>query len=145
MALTVFRKDPVDVHHQVVDFLSEVLTGWDWRVEREPRVGTVRPDVVAYDPDGAAYVFEVETSEHAGHLGTVGQLEAYKRALEQDLGKDATAVLLVSDAAPDQLMQIADHAGVRVLGGFQNESPALRELLHESLGPGEQSLQQDVS
>jgi hypothetical protein len=131
----VFRKEPVDVHHEVMNYLSEALTEWKFKVEQEPRFGTVRPDVVAFDTDGAAYVFEVKTSEHQGHLGAIGQLEAYKRTLEE-LGHKTTAVLLTSDEAPGQLKEVAREAGVVVLGGFDNKQRALQELLSESFQSG---------
>ena len=95
------QDDEVVTHEELVDYVSDLLTEWEWTVNREPRVGTVRPDLVAEAPDGTAYVVEIKTGGDAGHLGSLGQIETFRNALEAEIGREPDALLLLADDAPD--------------------------------------------
>ena len=49
-----------------------------WEVVDEPHIGTLYPDLIATDPDGRLYVFEVKTERAQAHLGAVAQVETYR-------------------------------------------------------------------
>src|ERR1700730_9774061 len=76
-------------HDKVVQALEDGLRGQRWQVEEEPLIGTVRPDLVATDPNGVSYVFEVKAEAAEAHLGAVAQVEAYRDSFRQQLGREA--------------------------------------------------------
>jgi hypothetical protein len=127
--------DTAATHDQLLESLSTLLESWSWRVEREPHIGTVRPDLVAEDPEGRPYLFEIKTGGYQGHLGALGQVETFRNALKAEIGREPTVLLLVADDTPEELSQVARDVGVTLLEGFQNDESALVDLLSDAL-PG---------
>lgn len=130
-------------HEKVLDVVSEFLRSNNWDVDIEPSIGQTRPDLLAIDPSGSAYVFEIKAGERGGHLGSVAQVEAFQEAVAANLGREAHGVLLVSEEIPDELYEASRDVGVLVLQGFQENSETLRELL-QSLLPSLRSVKAQV-
>jgi len=100
-------------HDGLVKTLAGDLERRGWKVATDSLVGTVRPDLIATDPGGELYVFEVKGT--AAHLGAVAQVEAYRDSLFQERGAPAHGVLVVEAGAPTQLDAVAQAADVQLL------------------------------
>lgn len=105
------RSAPVE-HASLVHMLADRLVANGWKVNVEPLVSTVRPDLVATKAGMAPHVFEVKA--HSAHLGGVAQVEAYRNVLEAQSGASSQAVLVVVDDAPSQLEAAAEGAGIEI-------------------------------
>ena len=104
----------VEFHDRLVATIVELLKEQNWTVEEEPRLGGLRPDIVARNPDGDSYVFELKTDPAQADLGAVAQVETYRNSLaERDDG--AKGVLVVTADAPTELNVVAAHAGVELV------------------------------
>jgi hypothetical protein len=122
-------------HDDMVGTVVDVLSQEDWQVEREPVVGSVRPDIVALSPSGARYVFEVKQSELDTNLGAVAQVETFRNAVDVQEGGSTTGVLLVAGTVPSDLYGIA---GIEVVSTGSVDIVGVRESLAKSglLGDG---------
>jgi hypothetical protein len=140
------RRADAATHESLVGYLSDILAGWSWKVYRDPQVGTLRPDLIAEDPAGRAYIFEIKSGGYQGHLGALGQVETFKNAVQSELGREPTALLLLADEAPSELKEVASDVGVTLVGGFRDSRPALVELLKQALpDAGHGDLKRDES
>lgn len=115
-------------HDEAVQALEDALRSQRWQVEEEPLIGTVRPDLVATDPNGTSYVFEVKAEAAEAHLGAVAQVEAYRDSLRQQLGREARGVLVLVADAPKELDDVARAAGVTVWRASPDDPDALEQL-----------------
>jgi RecB family endonuclease NucS len=118
-----------EAHDQVVQAVEDTLRTWKWEVVKWPLVGPLHPDIIARDPHGALYVFEVKTGSGQAHLGAVAQVEAYRNSVGAQLGKPAKGVLVLSGEAPEQLNDVARRAGVELVHTRPNDLEAVRESL----------------
>jgi len=110
-------------HDDVVDAVAQTLADRHWQVDREPIVGGNRPDLVAHQPGGPTYVFEIKAGRPEANLGAVAQVEAYLNAWPRDPDQLVKGVLVVGADAPAELDSIADDAGVelvRISGGLRS-------------------------
>jgi hypothetical protein len=129
------ERDAGRAHQDLLESLSRLLMSWHWQVDREPRVGALRPDLIAQGPDGQTYLFEVKAGRSQGHLGAIGQVEAFRNAFRAQEGREPVAVLLLAGDSPRELQQVAEDVGVTVLDGFQDDESAMADLLTAAL-PG---------
>lgn len=120
-------------HDELVAWLANKLQAARWRVDREPRVGRLEPDLVAVGPDGMSYVIEVQAGEHPAHLGSIGQMEAYATAFEEQRGVRPRPVLLVAGEVSEAVRDIARDVGVVLIGGVSVPSTALATRLLAAL------------
>ncbi len=114
-------------HDQMVAAVIEALKGKLWKVVEEPNA--IGPDIIATDPDGAPYVFEIKTGSTAAHLGAVAQVEAYRNSLSDRWGARPKGVLIFSSEAPEQLNEVARLAEVELV----HASPDKPEVMLDSL------------
>jgi hypothetical protein len=121
-------------HAALVRVLAEQLQARGWRVDEEPLISTVRPDLVARKEGKAPRVFEVKASP--AHLGAVAQVEAYRNMLHSQSSEQPEAVLVVADDAPRELDEAARRAGVELwriaLGDPTEASASLDPLISRS-------------
>jgi RecB family endonuclease NucS len=115
-------------HEQVVDVAANVLRNSRWQVEQEPVVGTMRPDIIARDPDGKTYVFEVKAGKQNAFLGAVAQVEGYRDRLAEG-GKTAQGVLVLAGDAPSELDDVARSAGVALVRATSGSPTDIEESL----------------
>lgn len=101
-----------DIGHRLADTLEAV----GWRVETEPRLGRLRPDVVAEDKNGRSYVIEIKVGRAGSHFGAVAQA-AQQARVAQDLEhlERVVPVLLVVDADAGLVEEAAHELGVALL------------------------------
>ncbi len=104
-----------DSHARVVDAAANLLRRGSLEVETEPQVGRARPDIVIHDASGAVYLIEIKSSAPSAFLGAVAQVEAQVDDYRRARGKDAQGVLVFSGHAPDDLDNVARHAGVELV------------------------------
>jgi RecB family endonuclease NucS len=103
-------------HDRWVAAIEQLLTARNWRVDSEPRLaGNLRPDIVAHDPRGTSYVFEVKDASSPVHLGAIAQAEAYRNSLAHSQGEDVRGVVVLTGAAPPQLHEVAERAGIALV------------------------------
>jgi RecB family endonuclease NucS len=102
-------------HDQIVSAVENTLLEQHWKVDREPIVGTVRPDLVARQPDGTVYVFEIKQGGLEANLGAVAQVETYRNAVAKQYGGQARGVLVVAGEASQGLDEIAGRADVEIV------------------------------
>ncbi len=119
----------LETHDRVVDVMADVLRGKHWTVDRDAHFGAARPDIVAHDPSGATYVIEVKAGTKRGYLGVVAQVEHYKSLMADALGREPTAILLLTDDAPMELDEIAQSAGVELIRASSGSPAAVRASL----------------
>jgi hypothetical protein len=105
------RSGPAE-HTALVHMLANQLQAEGWKVNEEPLISTVRPDLIATKEGKAPHVFEIKTG--SAHLGAVAQVEAYRNALSAQSSERPTAVLVVLDEAPSELEDAARRAGVEL-------------------------------
>jgi RecB family endonuclease NucS len=117
---------------RLMDAVADALQEEAWDVQREPIVGTLRPDLVARRPDGQSYVIEVKRSTVTANLGAVAQVEAYRNALAQRGDREAKGLLVVSGVAPEALGDAAERAGVVVVRTGSVDSNAVHEALAQA-------------
>jgi RecB family endonuclease NucS len=120
-------------HDQVVDTAATYLSARQWKVEREPQLGAMRPDMIATDPGGATYVIEVKTGKNQAMLGAVAQVEAYRDRLK-DRGVDATGVLVLAADAPSGVEDLARSASVEIVRTPSSSPSEIRAALGGFLG-----------
>jgi hypothetical protein len=123
------RPEAQGAHDDVVAEVAKALRDSGWRLEKVVAVPTAQPDLLAWDPRGTPYVVEVKAGRGQGHLGAVAQVEAYRDALENELGRPVNAVLLLATDAPVQLDEVARNAHVLLLRADSRDSAALRSAL----------------
>jgi RecB family endonuclease NucS len=114
------------LHADAVKGLEEQLRTQGWRVESDPLIGTARPDVVATNPSGIPYVFEVKRG--AAQLSAIAQVESYRDLLRQQRGPNAKGVLLVDADPPPELSDIARSADIE-LAPLDPDAPKARVSL----------------
>jgi|HubBroStandDraft_6_1064221.scaffolds.fasta_scaffold37564_3 RecB family endonuclease NucS len=119
-------------HDQMVGVIADALLEERWDVQREPIVGTVRPDIVAHGPEGATYVIEVKQGNAGANLGAVAQVEAYRNALAREVGGEVKGVLVVAGDAPERLGAAAKGAGVELVRTESVDVGSVRDLLARS-------------
>jgi RecB family endonuclease NucS len=115
-------------HEQVVDAAAKTLRGSDWVVEQEPVVGTMRPDIIAHDPEGTTYVIELKTGKQNAYLGAVAQVEGYRDRLAEQ-GLIARGVLVLAGDAPSELDDVAKSAGVELVRATSGSPTDIGESL----------------
>ncbi len=115
-------------HAQVVDAAANVLRSSSWQVQQEPVIGTMRPDIVARDPDGKTFVFEVKAGKQDAFLGAVAQVEGYRDRLAEG-GNDAQGVLVLAGDAPSELDAVARSAGVALVRAASGSPTDIEESL----------------
>jgi RecB family endonuclease NucS len=115
-------------HEQVVDAAAKVLRDSSWQVDREPVVGTMRPDIIARDPDGKTYVFEIKAGKQNAFLGAVAQVEGYRDRLAEG-GQAARGVLVLAGDAPSELDDVARSAGVALVRATSGSPADIEESL----------------
>ncbi len=102
-------------HEQLVQAAAEFLRERNWDVETEPRVGHMRPDIVARDTLGNPFVIEIKSRSPGALLGAVAQVEAQVEGYRQERGADARGVLVLAGDVPAELSAVAQGAGVELV------------------------------
>jgi hypothetical protein len=105
MALMLRLKDMfASGHDRAIGGVEEVLRNDGWSVEREPIVEGVRPDIVARKPGHGTYVVEVKQGEDDANLGSVAQVETFRRTLDAVNEEGEThGILLIAGKQPPNL------------------------------------------
>lgn len=102
-------------HEQLLGAVTDALREHDWDVETEPRVGRMRPDLIAHDGAGTNYVIELKATPPPAFVGAVAQVEAQLDGYRRDRGEDALGVLMFAGEAPTDLAAVARDAGIELL------------------------------
>jgi predicted RecB family endonuclease len=125
------RPEKPNWHDQLVATVAATLRAQNWSVEEEPQLaGNLQPDIIAKNPTGKPFVFEVKADPSEAHLGAVAQVEAYRNSLAAEQGDEqAAGVLVVATNAPVELETVAEHAGVELMHSETDSAEALQELL----------------
>ncbi len=89
-----------------------------WRVQMEPMIGMMRPDIVAQSPEGDTYVFEIKVGPTGGSatFSDLAQANAYAHGIGQvsDLA-NVRPVLATTLDVSDSMRDAADALGVGVV------------------------------
>lgn len=119
-------------HDDLVTAVNDLFDQQGWRVQREPIVGSVRPDIVACAPSGTSYVIEVKQGGLDVNLGAVAQVEAFRNAVAEESGGDAKGMLVVAGEIPDDLGAVAERADIGVVQAGSADVGSLRRSLEQA-------------
>jgi len=90
--------------------------GWD--VTRSPRIGMMRPDIVATRPDGQKYIFEFKVSPSAGSatFSDLAQTSKYAGAIRESAGVPSVRVVMATNLRVSQKMRdLSEALGVKIV------------------------------
>jgi hypothetical protein len=107
----------------LIDELGFRLDALGWNVEKEPLLGTLRPDVVAQSPDGTVYLIEVKLGNGSAHFSALAQVTAMKEALETQTNKPIHPVIVTNMDVFDGVRDAAHELHVDVISGPTTELP----------------------
>ncbi len=105
-----------EVQSGAIERVGRVLTGADWQVKLEPRIGWAEPDIVATSPDGRIYIIEVKTDDAPVHTGLLGQLNIWQQAAKAEWPEMVVKPLLLTTKSVDPgLKPLVDRFGLEVV------------------------------
>jgi RecB family endonuclease NucS len=116
-------------HKQLVEAAAKFLRARNWDVETEPRVGHMRPDIVARDTRGNPFVIEIKSRSPGALLGAVAQVEAQVEGYRQECGAEARGILVLAGDVPAELSAVAQGAGVELVRMPSGRPAAIAESL----------------
>ncbi|HEX2196725.1 MAG TPA: hypothetical protein VHJ76_07340 [Actinomycetota bacterium] len=110
---------------QLVHEAAESLRAIGWKVEEEPLVGHVRPDLIAVSPnDNHVFVVEFKVGKSPSvHFGALAQLAQYREAVASAKHGRVTPILVTNAAIHEQVQDVADGLGIRVFSGAPDTLP----------------------
>lgn len=106
----------VEDQARILNELTTTLRKSDWKVELEPRIDYVEPDIVATDPDKAMYVIEVKTGNAPIHTGVLGQLNIFNEAVKAKHPESSVrSLLLTTSPVDDSVSGLAGQLGLEIV------------------------------
>ncbi len=114
-------KSAISTEAQTRDSLAALLHSSGWRVEAEPVIGSVKPDLLTSDESGNTFVIELKQAPRGLHFGSVAQAAAFRDAAALALHRNVQAMLVIVGANAGELDAAGRDYGVIVVGAESSD------------------------
>ena len=107
--------------------VADALASRGWAVYREPKYGSVQPDLVAVSESGEAFVIEIKPSRGGGTttFADLAQTKAYEKAVGKALGVANVKALLVTNGEVSAAIEsLGTDLGVRMIHAHDGHEAA---------------------
>ena len=101
----------------VAEDLTKALVARGWTVEIEAKARGMYPDVIAQDPQGHTYVFEVKTGNPGSsvHVSDIAQAAAFLKGLDIGGHRQVRVYLMTNLNLSESARELSHQVGVHVI------------------------------
>jgi hypothetical protein len=119
--------------NDVLKLVTDAFAKINWKVEVQPQVGLVQPDLIAWSPDRSEMrVFELKAGPSPIHTGVLGQLNIFQQAVKSRFPDvDVRSALITTSPVDEQLKSLAGtlDLGIFSVGGADSIATDLTAFL----------------
>ncbi|HEX4806274.1 MAG TPA: hypothetical protein VFU94_10250 [Conexibacter sp.] len=117
-------KTSVEAAFALEKAVADALADAGWSVEKQPVLGTVRPDLLVESPQGDQIIVEVKAGKAPVHFGVIAQLAAYPKLAESVRHLRGVRSALMTTAPLSRAAEDAsEQLGVLVFEGAARAAP----------------------